>query len=48
MVFYRFCTYASSFTKNLETFPLGEIDEQCSAVGQVPGLSSRDVIFGEH
>jgi len=24
------------------------MDEQCSAVSQVPGLNSRDVIFGEH
>jgi len=24
------------------------MDEQCSAVSQVPGLISRGVIFGEH
>jgi len=24
------------------------MDKQCSAVSQVPGLISRDVIFGEH
>jgi len=29
-------------------FPKSLIDEQCNAVSQIPGIISRDVIFGKH
>jgi len=44
----HFCTYTPPFSPKIWRCSPTEIDEQRSAVSQVPWLIGRDVIFGEH